>query len=328
MAAENSPITSLIRAYAPASIGNLAAGFDCLGAALAPVDGSLLGDIVELLPAKGTIDSLETLGPFAFQLEGKENLVLRTSRLFREALALRGWSLPPMAFRLFKNLPVNSGLGSSGSSIVAALVALQAAAQNPFSQSELLHLAGQAEGIFSGAVHLDNVGPTLSGGLQLVTPVDHESKRQSCRPLPWLEGLRVIVVHPHCEVPTALARRVLPAAYPLNDVVAWGQNLAALVHALHAGDRQLFGHGLRDLLVEPHRARLVPGFSEAKAAALAAGALGCSFSGSGPSTFAVVDRECHPDKLRDAMVESFRQAGLACHAWICDLDFQGARLIQ
>jgi homoserine kinase len=316
-----------IRAYAPASIGNFAAGFDMLGAALAPLDGSLLGDVVELRPAQPGEATLCITGPFADQLPGplEKNLVLRSAELFRNAVGAApavSW-----AFTLEKNLPVNSGLGSSASSIVAALVALQAAEGEPLGWSELLELAGRAEGFYSGGVHLDNVGPSLGGGLQLIVPGRKEDQVHTTRSLPWFEDLVVVVIHPDCELPTAKARAVLPASVPMAQTVAWGQNLGAFVHALHARDRGLFAVCLRDLLVEPHRAGLVPGFVQAKAAALREGAFGCSLSGSGPSTFAVVSDETRATVVRDVMQSAFRAAGLDSQGWICGLDALGARVL-
>lgn len=314
-----------IRAYAPASIGNFAAGFDILGAALAPLDGRLLGDIVELQEAEAC--TLEIDGPFAHQLEGRpDNLVLQAHRLFKAAVEQEGGRCPDFAFRLEKNLPVNSGLGSSASSIVATLVGLQAALGEPLGWPEVLELAGRAEGIFSGGVHLDNVAPSLGGGLQLVVPGRREGQAFATRGLPWFEDLLVAVVHPAFELATAASRAALPASLPMDAAVAWGRNLAALVHALHTRDRGQFALTLRDLLAEPHRSALVPGFAAAKAGAVAAGAWGCSLSGSGPSAFAVVD-EGHADAVLDALQQGFRQAGLDSRGWLCGLDTRGARVL-
>lgn len=314
-----------IRAYAPASIGNFAAGFDSLGAALAPLDGSLLGDVLEIREAEAP--TLEVAGPFAGQLAGvKDNLVLRAFGLFKAAVEQEGGTCPDFAFRLEKNLPVNSGLGSSASSIVAALVALQDALDEPLGWPEVLELAGRAEGVFSGGAHLDNVAPSLGGGLQLVVPGRREGQALATRALPWFDDLVVAVVHPDHELPTARSRAALPPSVPLADTVAWGRNLAALVHALHARDRGLFTATLRDTLAEPHRAGLVPGFVEAKAAALAAGAWGCSLSGSGPSVFAVVD-DRHAEAVLAALQQGFHGAGLRTRGWLCGLDTRGARVL-
>src|SRR3954465_12887053 len=144
----------IARAYAPASIGNFAAGFDLLGAALAPLDGAAWGDVVEAREAAAP--SLSLSGPYATQMPADpwENLVLRTYLLFREAVETRRASCPALAFHLEKNLPRCSGLGSSSSSVVATLVACQHLLDAPLSTAELFTVAGRAEGLNSGAIHL------------------------------------------------------------------------------------------------------------------------------------------------------------------------------
>ena len=309
-----------VRVFAPASIGNFAAGFDLLGAALAPLDGTLLGDIVTLEPAAQ--DSFRMIGPGAPMLAGetRPNLVTRAWDLFRE----RAGAIGTWAVTLDKRLPVSSGLGSSASSVVAALAGLQEACGGPLDSLELLELAGLAEGAYSGAALLDNVAPALLGGLRLLVP--GRDGRASARELPWPRELLMVVVHPECELPTVKGREVLPAAVPLADTVAFAGNLAALVHSLHSGDRALLARCLRDPLAEPYRAPLVPGFARAKAQALAAGALGFSLSGSGPSVFGVAE-ETNSQAVAEAIREAFQAAGLACRSWICALDTAGARTL-
>jgi homoserine kinase len=306
-----------IRAYAPASIGNVAAGFDVLGAALAPVDGTLWGDCVEIAPAEA--DSFTSGGPCAERLpaDPADNLVLRAKALFEEALGAR---LPPLRIRLDKRLPLRSGLGSSSASIVAALVACNASCGSRLPRPELLKVAGRAEGLAAGAAHLDNVAPCLLGGLRLVTADGHAEA------LPFPDDLRFVVVHPDLELATAVARAALPPQVPLPLAVGHAQNLAALVHALHAGDRRLLAASLRDLLAEPHRAGLVSGFRDVQRAALDAGALGCSLSGAGPSVFAVAE-STGAAALAEAMTAAFARNGIASEARICRLDVNGARVL-
>jgi homoserine kinase len=305
-----------LRAYAPASIGNLAAGFDVLGAALAPADGSPWGDVVEAEPAER--DSFELAGPYAPRLppDPRENLVLRARALLEEKLEA---PLPPLRIRLDKGLPPCSGLGSSSASIVAALVALNAVCGARLSSSELLPLAGRAEGLAAGDGHLDNVAPCLLGGLRLVTSTDDAPR------LPFPDDLRLVVVRPELELATAQARAVLPRHVGLALAVQHAGNLACLVHALHAGDRTLLAASLRDLLAEPHRAALVPGFRAVQRAALEQGALGASLSGAGPSLFAVVEAD-RAEPVGTAMAGAFAAAGLAALPRVCRLDSQGARL--
>lgn len=307
------------RAFAPASIGNVAAGFDLLGAALAPVDGSLLGDVVAVAPAERPTFTLS--GPYAEGLarEDRPNLVLRVA----EAFAARwGRPLPPLALHLEKRLPLASGLGSSASSIVATLAALQAALGDPLGPVDLLALGAEAEGFYGGGPHADNIAPSLLGGLRLLTP----GVGAGAAALPWPEDLRFVVVHPSMALPTAASRGALPGAVPLGEAVGFAGNLAALVQALHTGDRELLARCLRDPLAEPHRAALVPGFRAVQAAAKEAGALGCSLSGSGPSVFAVAE-DAHAPAVRAAMTAAFAEAGLGAEAWICTLDRRGARCL-
>ena len=313
-------------AFAPASIGNLAAGFDLLGAALAPLDGSLLGDRVHLVPAEA--DSFHIEGSCASELasETRPNLVLQALALFREALSQRGFELGPLSLTLHKQLPVSSGLGSSASSIVATLAGLQALTGDPLSTAELLELAGRAEGACSGGTHLDNVAPSLLGGLQLVVP--GREGHAATRRLPWPADLLFVVVHPQFQLATADSRRALPERPEWKTTVEYAGNLAGLVTALHTGDRALLARCLRDPLVEAHRAPLVPGFRAAQHAAMEVGALGCSLSGSGPSIFAVAEDEGQASALARAIQAAFLAADLRSESWICLLDPDGARSLS
>jgi homoserine kinase len=314
-------------AFAPASVGNFAAGFDVLGAALAPLDGELLGDVVTAeLADRGPSSEMPPVelrrrGAFRDALPPPaDDLVLATYHRLAAFLAEAGRALPPLVLTLDKNLPVASGLGSSASSIVATLVALDALAATRLSRDVLLQLAGEVECRGSGSPHLDNVAPSLLGGLQLVTGAGRSHA------LPFPPGYLLAVVSPELQLATAAARAALPAAVPLATAVVYGQNLAALVHALHAGDPELLRASLWDPLAEPHRAPLVPGFRPAQAAALAAGAVGCTLSGSGPAIFALA-AEADAAAVARAVAAAFAAVGVASRARLCALDRQGARLL-
>ncbi|MDR3684525.1 MAG: homoserine kinase [Geothrix sp.] len=324
MARADFPPSGLV-AYAPASIGNVAAGFDLLGAALAPLDGSLLGDLVHVERAAEA--SFQVTGPFAHALAGetRPNLALRARDLFVEAVRAGGEEVGPFAITLEKRLPVASGLGSSASSIVATLVALQALCGDPLGGSDLLGLAGRAEGLTSGSMHLDNVAPSLLGGLQLMVP--GREGQPATRRLPWPSDLVVVVVHPAFRLSTAKSRGVLPPSLGWAETVEFAGNLAGLVEALHSQDRALLSRCLRDPLVEAHRAPLVPGFRAAQAAAADLGALGCSLSGSGPSVFAVAEDEGQAGAIAEAIGQAFLAAGLESRGWVCALDPEGARIL-
>ena len=312
------------RAYAPAGIGNLAAGFDVLGAAVAPIDGSLWGDVVEVQVSdrrdQQGEDSLVCDGPFAHRLpvRSEDNLVWRAKAAFETRLSAR---LPPLAFVLHKNLPVASGLGSSASSVAATLAALNAACGGVLGCEDLLAAAGEAETCASGALHLDNVAPAILGGLRMVDPSNH------ARLLPFPDELLIVLFVPELELETRVARSVLPRDVSVPLAIALAQNLGALIHALHTGDLGLLRETLRDLLAEPHRAALVPGFRAVQSAAFTAGALGCSLSGAGPAVFAVVERE-RAETTAEAGVAAWRAAGVPAEARICRIDPVGAREID
>jgi len=314
-----------LRAYAPASIGNFAAGFDLMGAALAPLDGSLWGDVVtaELAAAP----SLTVAGTHAAHLPAApwDNLVLRTYALFGQALREKGAECPAIAFHLEKGLPRSSGLGSSAASVAATLAACQGLLGDPLSRNELYTVAGKAEGLFSGAAHLDNVVPALDGGVQLLVP--GPGGTTEARLLPWFDDLVLVVASPAFELPTERSRQALPKSFTLAETVGFAQNLAAFVHALESGDRALLRRCLRDPLAEPHRAPLVPGFRAAQAAALADGALGCTLSGSGPAMFAVAPSVEQARAIAKILQSTLLDAGLTSEVRLCGLDHQGARIL-
>ncbi|MEO8505945.1 MAG: homoserine kinase [Acidobacteriota bacterium] len=307
-----------VTAFAPAGIGNLAAGFDVLGAAIAPLDGRLWGDLVEVRPAKS--DSLQCVGPFAHRLPAnpKDNLVWRARSAFERQI---GGPLPPLAFVLHKNLPVASGLGSSASSAAATTVALNEACGRPLGEESLLLVAGEAESSASGAMHLDNVAPALLGGLRLVDPANR------ARELPFPEELVFVLWVPELSLETRVARSVLPRDVSVPLAIAHAQNLGSLIHALHTHDLELLAKALRDPLAEPFRAALVPGFRAVQTAVLAAGALGCSLSGAGPAIFAVTRREAAV-RIAGIGEAAWRANGVAVEARVCHLDKLGARRVN
>jgi homoserine kinase len=320
----------------------VAAGFDVLGAALAPAGGGLWGDVVEIVAVgegaqvgevgeraqvkeggEGTAIRLICAGPFAHQLpaDPRQNVAVKACAAVARRLEPPLGPLPALEIRLWKGLPVGSGLGSSSATVVAVVRALDALLGRPLPESELLAAAGEAEAHASGAVHLDNVAAALLGGLCLVDPAGRAWR------LPFPEELCFVLAVPALTLTTREARAALPAGVPFSVAVAHAQNLGALVHALHAGDRLLLRGCLRDLLAEPWRAGLVPGFREVQSAAMRSGAWGCSLSGAGPAVFAVAETAVAP-AVGETMREAWAGAGVECRIELCTLDCQGARVVE
>jgi homoserine kinase len=275
-----------LKVFAPASTGNLSVGFDALGLALAPVDGSLLGDVVSLSNSNARDWRLEVSGPFATALpeDPEENVVMTCCRRFEATARNYMDDISPLDVALDKRLPVGSGLGSSASSIVATLVALNQWHGRPLNRPQLLSLMAEAEGGISGAVHLDNIAPSLLGGLRLCMPGSAQQEG-----LPWPAGWQIVIAWPGSRLDTRAARLVLPEKLKLETVVAHGAQFARFVHALHAGDTRTAASCIHDLIAEPYRERLLPGFAEARDALPGLGALAVGISGSGPTIFSIVN---------------------------------------
>jgi len=316
-------MTGSLSVYAPASIGNLSVGFDALGLALAPVDGSPLGDRVTLshLADGGGDWKLEVEGPFAGALpvDPEENVVVACCRAYEATVAGLGVDVRPLLVRLDKQLPIGSGLGSSASSIVAALEALNRWHDNALSGRELFRLMAKMEGGISGEVHLDNVAPCLYGGLRLCPPGAYNE-----HPLPWPRNWRAVVCWPGTRLVTREARAVLPGDVPRKVAVRHGAQFAEFVHALHTGNVKLAGECVVDHIAEPFRRRLLPGFDEAKIALRDMGALAVGISGSGPTIFALVDDMELAGKAASWMAGNY-QKNEQGFVHICRADLGGAR---
>jgi homoserine kinase len=224
---------------------------------------------------------------------------------------------------LEKGTPIGSGLGSSAASSVAAAVAVNALLPRPLPRRELMRFVVEGERKASGAPHADNVAPSLLGGVCLVRHGDPpEVERLAVK-----DAFTWIVAHPHLVVTTAAARRLLPRSVPLRLAARQWSNVGGLVAGLMSGDPGLVGRSIDDCIVEPARARLIPCFYGVKEAALAAGALGCSIAGSGPSVFAVVKNGGPVRRVANAMRDTFRrEARLGCDVYVSALNREGARI--
>lgn len=307
--------------YAPASSGNVSVGFDALGLALVPIDGSLLGDCVSIMPGTPRDWTLCIDGPFAHALpqDQEQNIVITSCRRFEQAARAVGIDVQPLNMTLDKRLPVGSGLGSSASSIVATLVALNHYFGRPLDRPALLHLMAEMEGSISGEVHLDNIAPCLLGGLRLCMP---GGARQYG--LPWPGHWQSVVAWPGTRLETRPAREILPTSYDRKTVIAHGAQFALFVHELHQGEAGAAAECLVDLLAEPYRKSLLPGFEEARTELLRLGALAVGISGSGPTVFCIVD-DSRVAQEAAAWLQQHYMKNEAGFVHICRADLAGAR---
>ncbi|MEX0446357.1 homoserine kinase [Xenorhabdus sp. SGI246] len=308
----------VVRVYAPASIGNVGVGFDVLGAAVSPVDGSLLGDCVSVSAAESF--TLNNEGKFIGKLpeNPKHNIVYQCWQLFRQRL---GKELP-VAMTLEKNMPIGSGLGSSACSVVAALVALNEYAGRPFEPSQLLDMMGELEGRISGGVHYDNVAPCYLGGLQLILA----QKDNVCQSIPAFDDWLWVMAYPGIKVSTSEARAILPARYSRSDIINHGRYFAGFIHACYTQQSDLAAKLMKDVIAEPYRTQLLPGFANARDGVKKLGALACSISGSGPTLFAICNEMGIAKEVAQWLQQHYVQNDEG-FVHICRLDLAGARQV-
>ena len=305
---------TIASASAPASIGNVGPGFDILGQAF-----DALKDRVTAHPEEAPGVRLGKVTGCVPDLPAEPH---RNTAL-AAALALLESQKASFGVRLDvdKGVPVSAGMGGSAASAVAAVVAVNALLEKPLAHAALLPFAMEGERVSSDPPPWDNVMASLLGGLVIAARLD----AAHVQPIPAPEGLVSIVVHPDAEIETRAARGILKPAIPMETVVEHSRRLAAFVAGCAANDLKLIRDGLDDVLVEPQRRFLLPALPAVKAAALSAGALGCSFSGSGPSIFAWAV-EADADAVEKAMVKAFKAEGLGSRSYRAAIRSQGARL--
>lgn len=309
--------------YAPASIGNVGVGFDLLGAALAPVDGSLFGDCVSI-SAQPDGMTFSCTGAWQHKLpaEPGSNIVLQCAEYFIAQLPVAKRPAG-LKLELSKNLPVGSGLGSSASSVVAAFVALNEFFARPFPANQLLMMMGEFEGRISGSVHYDNVAPAFLGGMQLLL----QAGDRISEPMPVFDSWFWVIAYPGISLSTAKMRALLPQQYDRSVAIEYGRNLSAFIHAAYRHDQQLAIAVLKDVMAEPYRSSSIPGYVEARNVLTEMGMLAAGISGSGPTMFAISDDLQLARNASQWLEDNYLQNSEG-FTRICRIDKTGARQLQ
>ena len=305
-----------IRVFAPATVANVACGFDSLGFAI-----NQPGDIVEaeLRPGTGVRILNVTGDQGRLPREAENNTAGVAVIAMLEHLGLR----QGVDIVLHKRMPLGSGLGSSAASSVAALFAVNLLLDEPLEKSALLPFAMKAEELACGSPHADNVAPGLLGGFVLIRsydPLDVIS-------VDYPDNLFCTILHPHIELRTEDSRRILRKHIKLKDAVIQWSNLAGLIAGLSKSDYSLISRSLNDIIFEPVRSLLIPGFDKVKKSALDAGALGCSISGSGPSVFALSTSEEEARQVGLVMKESFSELNLDSDIYVSPVNLSGPKVL-
>jgi len=308
-----------VTAFAPATVANVSCGFDIMGFAITGA-----GDRVTIYHETDEADSGVLLsGPYGHLIPSDRQK--NTAGVAVDAYLKETGNLQlNVGITLEKNMPLGSGMGSSAASSAAAVFALNQLLGNPLNTAELIPFAMEGERVACGSAHADNVAPSLLGGFVLIrsySPLDIIQ-------IPCPDDLFCAVVHPHIELRTNDARRILRNDISMTDVIRQSANAASFMVALARRDYDLMGRSMHDLLAEPRRTRLIPGFDNARENALAAGAIGCGISGSGPSVFALCRGESEAIMAARGIQKGFSDSGLDSDPFVSRLNAPGSRIIS
>lgn len=303
-----------IKIFSPATVANVACGYDVLGFCLDAVGDEML---IRKVDKKGIrITKIE-----GFELPFKTELNVAGV----SALAMYETLQPDCGFEIeiYKNIKPGSGIGSSAASAVGSVFGMNALLGSPYNKTELTQFAMKGEALASKCEHADNLAPALFGGFTLV---------KSLSPLEILEipspdNLYATIIHPQIEVKTANSRAILPKEVKLQEAIVQWANFGSLIHSLHTNNYQLMKRSLHDAIIEPHRSKLIPFYKEVKQAALNAGALGTNISGSGPSIFSLCKGIETATLVSDSIKKVYLSTGIKFDIHISKINIEGIKVL-
>ena len=305
-----------IKVFAPATVSNVCNGFDILGFAIHGVGDEIVG---KLSDRKGLRITKITGDKGRLPIEVEKNTAGIAALRLLEHL---GKADVGIDIELRKKMPFGSGLGSSAASAVAGAMIINEMFDRPLTKRELLPFAMEGEKLASGSYHCDNVAPSLLGGLVMC----RDNKNFDVHRIYTPKGIYATVVYPNIEILTKEAREILSNQVPLQAMIEQTGNIAGLVLGMMNSDFDLIKRSLHDAVIEPQRAQLIPNFYDAKAAAMEAGALGCSISGSGPSIFALSQDSKTAEEIGHRFGQIFRQNDIENQVFISEINHEGAVL--
>ncbi|MFT5165567.1 MAG: homoserine kinase [Saprospiraceae bacterium] len=306
-----------IKVFAPASVANVAVGFDILGFALEKPGDEIIATFSNT-PGLRITKITGDKGKLTYDLE--KNTAGYAAMKVLEHLGESGRGIE---MEIHKKMPFGSGLGSSAASAVAGVMAINELYSRPLTKRELLPFAVLGEQIADGAYHADNVAPSLIGGMIMI----RDNLTLDYHRLPVPKGIYATLVYPHIQILTKDSRDILSDQVSLQNCIHQSGNLGGLIVGLYNGDIGLIGRSLQDVIIEPQRSRLIPHFDKVKDAALSAGALGCSISGAGPSIFALSANSLIAENVGNEMQRIFSDANITSTLYISPINQEGAVLL-
>ena len=305
---------SEIKLFSPATVANVACGFDVLGLCLDTIGDEM---IVRKVDEKGV--RITKIEGFKLPFETELNVAGVS------ALAMYQELEPDCGFEIEikKNIKPGSGIGSSAASAVGSVYGINALLGSPLNKTQLTQFAIKGEALASGSEHADNIAPALFGGFTLVKSVNPLEILQ----IPSPDNLYVTIIHPQIEIKTAISRAILPKNVPLKNAIIQWANVGSFIHSLHTSDYPLMKRSLHDVIIEPHRSKLIPHYNEVKQQTLNVGALGTNISGSGPSIFSLCEGIENANKVGDVMRNIYSNTGIKFDVHISKINTQGVKIL-
>ena len=301
-----------IKLFSPATVANVSCGFDVLGFCLDSIGDEM---VIRKTIEKGV--KITKIEGYDLPFEVEKNVAGVS------ALAMYKAANPDCGFEIeiYKHIKPGSGVGSSSASAVGSVYGMNVLLGNPYSKTELTAFAMKGEAVASQSEHADNIAPALFGGFTLVKSLDPLEILQ----IPTPSDLFAVVIHPQIEIKTADARKILPETIALKNAINQWSNVGSLIHGLHTNDYDLISRSLEDVVVEPFRSQLIPGFETIKKAALGNGALGTGISGSGPSVFSLCKTEATAIKVEKAIRQTYKNQNIPFEIYVSKINLEGIK---
>ena len=304
-----------IKIFSPATVANVACGFDVLGFCLDSVGDEM---VIRKTDKKGI--HITKIEGFDLPYKAELNVAGVSALAMYDAIDVDfGFEI-----EIYKNIKPGSGIGSSAASAVGSVFGMNELLGKPFNKTQLTEFAIKGEALASKCEHADNLAPALFGGFTLIKSV---SPLQILE-IPSPDDLYATIIHPQIEIKTSESRAVLPKEVALSDAITQWANLGSLVHALHTNDYNLISDSLKDVIVEPYRSQLIPCFDDVKEAVLKAGALGAGISGSGPSIFSLSKGIETANKVKDAMQSVYSKTEIEFDIHVSKINTNGVKIIE
>lgn len=304
-----------IRIFSPATVANVACGFDVLGFCLDTIGDEML---IRKTDKKGI--RITKIDGYDLPFEAEKNVAGVS------ALAMYNDLQPNCGFEIeiYKKIKPGSGIGSSSASAAGSVFGMNELLGKPLNKTQLTNFAMKGEALASNCEHADNLAPAIFGGFTLVKSV----KPLQILELPTPTELFATLIHPQIEIKTSESRAILPREIALQNAITQWANVGSLVHGLHTSDYDLIKASLNDVVIEPYRKQLIPNFDSVKTAALKVGALGCAISGSGPSIFALSKGKKIAKEVEKAICEVYSKSNIKFETYVSKINTEGIKILK